>query len=285
MDCYTPNNLEELYSALKNMTNKSKIIGGGTDLGISLNKKRIEPDALLYIGNVKESKNISLKTNFLEIGASLTHTEIKNNEIIKKNFICIVDACEDIGSLQIRNSGTIGGNIGNASPAGDLIPVLYMLDALISVVSSKKILVDIPIKNFIIGPGKIKLNNDEVILKIKIPLKKNYITSFIKLGSRKKLTISRIGLCIGLNIQNEIVKKADVVVGAISLKPVILKSVEEYLINKNINRDLEEIKEKVSEMISQTIMEVTPEKYDRDYKVWASKGIVYDSLEQIKGRI
>lgn len=285
MDCYTPNNLEELYSALKNMTNKSKIIGGGTDLGISLNKKRIEPDALLYIGNVKESKNISLKTNFLEIGASLTHTEIKNNEIIKKNFICIVDACEDIGSLQIRNSGTIGGNIGNASPAGDLIPVLYMLDALISVVSSKKILVDIPIKNFIIGPGKIKLNNDEVILKIKIPLKKNYITSFIKLGSRKKVTISRIGLCIGLNIQNEIVKKADVVVGAISLKPVILKSVEEYLINKNINRDLEEIKEKVSEMISQTIMEVTPEKYDRDYKVWASKGIVYDSLEQIKGRI
>ena len=279
---YTPKNLEELYNALENMTSNSKIISGGTDLGICLNKKLITPDILLYIGNIKESKDICLKDKYLEIGASATHTEIENNEVILNNFKCLTDASKDIGSLQIRNNGTIGGNIANASPAGDLIPVLYMLDALVTIATSKKELIDIPIKNFIISPGKIKLNSDEVILKFKIPLKDNYRTSFLKLGSRKKLTISRIGLCVGVALEKNIIKNCDIVVGAISLKPVVLDSVRKHLIGKNFINDFEYIEKIVFETLSKTIMEITPEKFDRDYKAWAAKGIVCDIFNQIK---
>lgn len=279
---YTPQNLEELYVALENMTPNSKIISGGTDLGICLNKKIIIPDILLYIGNIKESKEVCLNNGYLEIGASITHTEIENNKLILNNFQCLVDAAKDIGSLQIRNNGTIGGNIGNASPAGDLIPVLYMLDALVTIVTSKKKIIDIPIKDFIISPGKIRLNPDEVILKFKIPLKNNYITSFIKLGSRKKLTISRIGLCIGMTLEENIIKKCNIVVGAISLKPITLDNIQNHLLGKNLINDFEYIKEFVFESLSKTIMEVTPEKFDRDYKAWAAKGIVYDIFNQIK---
>ena len=283
---YIPNDLEELYLFLKNMTKNSKIISGGTDLGISLNKKVIIPDALLYIGNVKESKEISLNNNeYIEIGASLTHTEIQNNKIIQKYFTCIVDACKDIGSVQIRNNGTIGGNIGNASPAADLLPVLYMLNTIVTIASSKGELIDIPIKEFILGPGKIKLNSDEAILKFKIPVIYNYESIFLKLGFRQKLTISRIGLCIGFSLKNQIVEKIDIVVGAISSKPVVLEKAERYLLNKNIINDFDDIQEVVSTILSETIMTLTPENFDRDYKIWAAKGIVFDIFTQIKNRI
>ncbi|MGL5904251.1 MAG: FAD binding domain-containing protein [Cetobacterium sp.] len=278
---YTPKNLEELYSSLKNMTSKSKIIGGGTDLGICLNKKIINPDILLYIGNIKESKEINLINNFLEIGSSVTHTEIENSELILKYFKCLAEASENVGSLQIRNNGTIGGNIGNASPAGDLIPVLYMLDALVTIVTSKKEIIDISIKDFILGPGKIKLNSNEVILKFKIPLKKDYRSSFMKLGSRKKLTISRIGLSIGLVLENNIIKNGDIVVGAISLKPISLNKAFNYLIDKNLTKDLEYIKEVVFKNLSETILEITPEKFDKNYKAYATKGIVDDIFNKI----
>lgn len=279
---YTPKNLEELYSALENMTSNSKIISGGTDLGICLNKKLISPDALLYIGNIKDSKEINIINGFLEIGSSVTHTEIENNEIVLKHFKCLAEASKDVGSLQIRNNGTIGGNIGNASPAGDLIPVLHMLGALVTIVTSKKEFIDITIEDFVLGPGKIKLNSNEVILKFKIPLKNNYKTSFIKLGSRKKLTISRIGLCIGLVLENNIIKSCNIVVGAISLKPVSLNKAIDYLMDKNLIEDLEYIKNIVYKILSETIMEITPEKFDRDYKAYAAKGIVDDIFNQIK---
>lgn len=282
MNYYVPKTLDELFIVLENMTSKSKIIGGGTDLGICLNKKLIIPDALLYIGNIKESKEVCLKDEHLEIGASLTHTDIENNEIILNNFKCLADASKDVGSLQIRNNGTIGGNVVNASPAGDLIPVLYMLDTLVTIVTSTKEFVDIPIKNFIISPGKIRLNPNEVILKFKIPLKESYRTSFLKLGSRKKLTISRIGLCVGITLEENIIKNCDIVVGAISLKPVVLDNVQKYLVGKNLINDFEYIEKIVSEILSKTIMEITPEKFDRDYKVWAAKGIVCDIFDQLR---
>lgn len=282
MNYYVPKTLDELFIALENMTSDSKIISGGTDLGICLNKKLLTPDKLLYIGNIKESKEICLKGEYLEIGASLTHTEIENNEIILNNFKCLADASKDVGSLQIRNNGTIGGNIANASPAGDLIPVLYMLDTLVTIVTSKKEFIDIPIKNFIISPGKIKLNSNEAILKFKIPLKENYKTAFLKLGSRKKLTISRIGLCVGITLEENIIKNCDIIVGAISLKPVALNSVQKYLVGKNLINDFEYIEKIVSEILSKTIMEITLEKFDRDYKAWAAKGIVCDIFNQIK---
>lgn len=284
-DYYTPNNLEDLYFSLKNMTEKSKIISGGTDLGIQLNKKMVTPDILVYMGKVEESKKVVLKDNFLEIGASLTHTEIQNCEIIRKYFPCITDACKEVGSLQIRNNGTIGGNIGNASPAGDLIPVMFMLNAIVTIASHNKELIDIPIRDFILGPGKTKLNYNEAILKFKIPINIDYISSFIKLGSRQKLTISRIGISLGITVNNGLIKKADIVIGAISLKPIILKEAQDYLLNKNINDNLEVLKERTASILSKTIMEITPEKFDRDYKAWASKGIIYDSFDLIKSRM
>ena len=132
----TPDNLSELRDALKQATPKSKILAGGTDLVMAIHKYRCKPDLLIDLSGVKELKFIKLEDNHLHIGAMATFTQIKENESVRKHALCLAESAALVGSNQIRNAGTIGGNIGNASPAGDTIPALMALDARARIMNS-----------------------------------------------------------------------------------------------------------------------------------------------------
>lgn len=286
MKTYTPQNLNELVLALNEMTNKSKIVAGSTDLGIQLNKGNINPDSLLYMGYIKETKEILEKSDYIEIGAYVTHTELEHSPIVNKYCKAISDAAKDVGSLQIRNNGTIGGNIANASPAGDLLPVLFMLDAFIVLINKSGELKEVKISDFILGPGKTILLAGEAILKFKIMKTRNFVSAFVKLGSRKKLTISRIGCAIGIIKKENKIKNIKIYIGAISLKPVRLRIGESFLKDRNLDELISEnTKEKISNFMSETIFEITPEKFDRDYKMWASQAVIDDLFNLLYKRV
>lgn len=285
MKTYTPRNIEELFLCLEEMTDKSKIVAGSTDLGIHLNKGNVEPDALFYLGYIPETREIIETEDYIEIGSYVTHTELEHSEIINKEFSAISDAAKDVGSLQIRNNGTIGGNIANASPAGDLLPVLFMFDAEVIIASKNKEIKSIKISDFILGPGKTTLELGEAILKFRVARKKGRFSAFIKLGSRKKLTISRIGSSILIENEGNSIKNIAMYIGAISLKPVKFEKAEEFLKNKEIKELFsEDTKAEISKYMSELIFKITPEKFDRDYKMWASKAVVYDLLELLAKR-
>lgn len=283
---YIPKNIDELFNCLAEMTPNSKIVAGSTDLGIRLQKGGLSPDALLYMGSIKETRDIVEYDKYVEIGAYVTHTELEKSPIICKYFTAISDAAKDVGSLQIRNNGTIGGNIANASPAGDLLPVLFMLDATVVVATKNKELKDIKISEFILGPGKTVLEPGEAVVKFRINKIDDFISAFIKLGSRKKLTISRIGCTIGITFKESTIDDIKIYIGAISLTPVQLKKAEEYLKNENIMELFNiQVKKDISNFMSSLIYEITPEKFDRDYKVWASKAVVFDLFDIVQKRI
>lgn len=269
------------------MTEKSKIVAGATDLGIHLKKMTVNPDALLYLGYMKETREIIETGDFIEIGSCLTHTELEHSPIVLKYLTAISDASKDVGSLQIRNNGTIGGNIANASPAGDLLPVMFLLDAIVVIASGSGELKEIRINDFILGPGKTILQKDEAILKLKLPKVQNMYSGFLKLGSRKKLTISRIGLTSKLILEDKKIKDLSIYIGAISLKPVKLKISEEEIREMSNISDFvsEQNKDKVFKKVFDTIFEVTPEKFDRNYKMWAAKAVVYDLFDIIEKRL
>ncbi|WP_405351153.1 FAD binding domain-containing protein [Fusobacterium animalis] len=283
---YIPKNIDELFNCLAEMTPNSKIVAGSTDLGIRLQKGSLSPDALLYMGSIKETRDIVEYDKYVEIGAYVTHTELEESPIICKYFTAISDAAKDVGSLQIRNNGTIGGNIANASPAGDLLPVLFMLDTTVVVATKNKELKDIKISEFILGPGKTVLEVGEAIVKFRINKIDDFISAFIKLGSRKKLTISRIGCTIGITFKESTIDDIKIYIGAISLTPVQLKKAKEYLKNENIMELFNiQVKKDISNFMSSLIYEITPEKFDRDYKVWASKAVVFDLFDIVQKRI
>lgn len=279
MIAYTPEKLEQIPDCLKKMTNKSKIIGGGTDLIIKLQNTSIEnkPDALCYFGRIDELRQIHESEDNIYIGAYVTMTELGESSIIKKYFTALVNAASDVGSLQIRNNATIAGNIGNASPAGDLLPVLVLYDAKIEV-TSPNFKFQISILDIIERPGKLSIKYNEVITGIVIP-KPDFKSAFVKLGFRKKVTISRIGVAIGVKMKGDYVDTAKIIIGAISVKPVRLEKAEEFLNGRTIN---EANIMKVSNFLSDLIMKITPKEFDRDYKVFASKGIIQDVFELLE---
>ena len=197
--------IEEALNYLDKFS-KVHILAGGTDLLVNLYKEspRLPDfDYLLDISSIPELKIIDLINNFIEIGPLVTHSHLINEPLIKKKFPVLVEAAYAIGSTQIRNRGTIGGNIVNASPAADLLPPLIALRAEVELASRKGKRV-LPLEEFLAGPYKTTLQANELLTKIIIPLLgDNYYTNFQKIGRRKALSIARLSLALITKIDKE----------------------------------------------------------------------------------
>lgn len=135
MKSYAPKTMAELPASLAALTPESKIVGGGTDFVIRLHSGAVQPDALCYLGHIPELKKIEKQGDTISVGAYCTMTQMEHDPIVREYLPALMDAAADVGSLQIRNNGTIGGNLGNASPAGDLHPVMYLYDAKVEIAS------------------------------------------------------------------------------------------------------------------------------------------------------
>ena len=160
-----------------------------------------------------------------------------NSEIIKTNIAGLQYAVSTIGSVQMRNMATIGGNIANASPAGDSIPMLMVLDTKITTLFEGKIY-NYDIINFFTGPGKSQLKSKEFILKISIPITQGYTQKFYKLGQREGIAISKINLAVNYKIEDSIISDIKISLGAVAPTVVRARKTEEFLINKKISDEI-----------------------------------------------
>lgn len=169
-------------------------IHGGTDLMVRKKHDALSCSGLIDINSVAELKFVVRDGESVFIGAGSTHSELIADPIIQKEFPLLIDAVRTIGAVQMRNMGTLGGNIVNASPAGDSIPILYLLDANV-VLKSLDSERELAIQEFIYGPGKTMLQPDEILLGVKIECRKNpEYQVFYKIGPRKAQAITKVSL-------------------------------------------------------------------------------------------
>jgi len=213
MRYFRPKTVDEFF---KYQNTDCTVLAGGTDLIPRFERGKQLPSNIIDFKNIPDFIGINKVGISLEIGAATTIEDIKNNEIIKKQYTALHQSTVDFGSVQIRNRATIGGNICNASPAGDTLPSLYTLDAkLLLRNNSGNRLVNI--EDFILGPGKTDLQNCEILEKVLIP--ESYSNSiFYKLGLREAMAISVINFAI-VHEDN----KLTIAVGAVA--PTIIKFV------------------------------------------------------------
>lgn len=269
-----PKTVEELRRDLMLMTPHSKIVGGGTDLAIELSAGRISPDALLYLGDIEKLHTISCEPGCVRIGACATFHEIVTAGVLGREFGAVLDAAACIGSRQVRNRATIGGNIAGASPGADMLPVTFLHKAEIEIAAPSGISRK-PVAEVVLGPGRTALQYNEAITAIFLPLPvhEKYRSIFIKLGYRQKVSIARISLAVGLAFDSSgAIAFAEVVAGAISDLPVHVVKAENLLHGAAITQ---EIKRKAGEALAELIREITPGK---DYKVSAAIGVAEDAL-------
>lgn len=225
-----------LYELLPEIDNENRrIVAGCTDVMVAVKAGKLQYKPVIDINHVKEIKKIYEDDKSVYIGSNVTISEIIENSIINRNFKILIDAIKTIGSPQIRNRATLGGNIGNASPSGDSILALNVLDASLILKSSQGERT-VPIKDFITGVGKKDLKNNEFIEYIVIDKKyDNYKSYFEKVGLRNAMVISVASLAVLYKTENNLVKDIKIAYGAVAPKVIRIKEAEEYLLNKEMN--------------------------------------------------
>lgn len=165
-------------------------LAGATDLYVALNFGTLESRQFLDLGRLDELRTIEQHGDQLVIGALTTYSQIIRSPLVNRLVPMLVSASRQIGGVQIQNRGTLGGNIANASPAGDSLPVLFAVDAII-VVQSRQAKRRVPITRFYTGYRKTVLKPDELIVAIEIPAIAGR-QHFRKVGTRAAQAISKV---------------------------------------------------------------------------------------------
>jgi xanthine dehydrogenase small subunit len=190
----SPETLPDAYRLLAEAPHRP--ISGGTDMLVALNGQLgTPPERLLDLWRLDELRGIALDGDALTFGALTTYTEIRRSAICRDLLPALLDAAATIGAVQIQNRGTLGGNIANASPAGDMLPVLLATDATI-ITGSVRGERSIPAASFWTGYRQTALKSDEIVVRIRIPLIADRQVRFRKIGTRRAQAISKVVLAL-----------------------------------------------------------------------------------------
>ena len=256
----------------------AKILAGGTDLLVRLKDEINQPD-IIDISHIKELKGINDLDGKIKIGALTTFSEIIESKIVAENADVLVRAVEMIGSPQIKNRGTIGGNIANASPAGDSIPPLFVLEAEIEIAGMNYSRI-VPIKDFFKGPGKSVLNNNEIISAVLIPKNKEWHSAFVRLGQREALAISKVSLALLIKIKDDKIEEARISLGAVA-PTVIRATATEHALS---NRKLDEISD-VTEIIREEVSPISDIRSIAEYRKEMCRELLEQAIRIINNNI
>ena len=230
---FSPKTVKELKKIIKKNPN-ADFLSGGTDLSLKVTKERKDIENIINLADINELNFIKRKRNFIEVG-SVTPL-IRFEKFIKKYYPDFNLVLKRYGSVQIRNVGTIGGNIATASPIGDTLPILLSLNAELIIGTIKKNK-KISINEFFISYRKTKLKKGEFIHSIKIPLYKNNIFKAYKISKRFDDDISSLCASFNLEVYKNKIKNVFIAFGGMAEIPKRAKNCEKILKNKDLSID------------------------------------------------
>jgi len=204
-------------------------IAGGTDLMVQITGELAPPPArILNLWQLDELRGIKLDNGWLVLGALTTYTGIRGSELCDQHLPALVDAAATIGAAQIQNRGTLGGNIANASPAGDTLPVLLATDAQI-VLGSAAGERAVAAASFWTGYRQTARRPDELVLRVAIPLPRGRHVRFRKVGTRRAQAISKVIICLSWREDAGVWRDVRVGLGSVAATPIRATQTERVL--------------------------------------------------------
>jgi CO/xanthine dehydrogenase FAD-binding subunit len=242
-DYWAAPSLEEALIELDLCRADAKVIAGGTDLVLNMKKKNIQPRRVISLHNLDELDFVKPDDSGVRIGALTKHADLAADPFLKQHLPILCQAVGLIGSWQIRNVGTIGGNICNASPAADSAPPLLVLDAqliLASKTAEKKISLD----SFFTGPGATTLESDQILKEIVIELPKQPAAGcYLKLRRRKAVDVSLVGVAFQAETGSDgkTLAKVGIALGGVAPIPVRAPEAEAILVGLTLDEAVTKI--------------------------------------------
>jgi len=273
----TVQTLEEAVSLISEKP-AGKIIAGGTDLIVQMRDLCAEPPLLIDIAGIKELKRIEKNGGLLFIGACTPIADIADSKILPR---ALVLGARSIGSPQIRNLGTIGGNICNASPCGDTLPGLLTLSAEFHIASSRGTR-KVSAEDFFTGPKKTVMEKDEILTIIEIPEKyTSGASAFGMIGKRNGQVISQVNSAAWADTgegKGGLIREIRIAFGSVAPVPVRTKKIENFITGKKLTP---EIIEKGMKLMHEEILPITDVRSSEEYRFSVAEGLLLDILTEI----
>jgi len=230
-----PNSLGDALEMLRKKDGGIKIMAGGTDLILQIKRREITPTAVLDIKNIPELNRLEWdKHSGLHIGAAVPLNQLLGYPPLREKFSLIAQACSVIGSMQIKNRGTVGGNICNAAPSADSAPALLCMNAKILLSSSDETR-NVDLQDFFTGPGKTSIRSGELVVGIEVPNQPDdSVGSYMRHTLREEMDIATAGVAVMLVFSPEKteIKEARIALGAVAPTPIRARGAESVLAGK-----------------------------------------------------
>ena len=272
---FSPKTIRELKKIIKKYPN-SIFLSGGTDLSLNVTKERKDINNIISLNSIKELKFIKERNGNIEVGASISLKEFEL--FIKKYYPDFNSILKRYGSVQIRNVGTIAGNIATASPIGDTLPLLLSLDAkvILQKISNKTVL---PLKKFFVSYRKTKLKKGQFIHSIIIPIFKKNIFKAYKISKRVDDDISSVCASFNLEIINKKIKNVKIAYGGMAPIPKRAINCEKTLINSSLSK---KSFNKAKKKLEKDFAPIDDMRASKDYRMEIAKNLLMKCFLEIK---
>jgi carbon-monoxide dehydrogenase medium subunit len=231
---YEPTSIQEAIELKKKYREKAKLMAGGTDLLVHLKKKLVTADHIISLAKIDALRQIKEEGSAIKIGACVTMSTLSKSTVIQERFSAIKAAGDNLGTHLIRNRATIGGNVCNASPAGEALPslIVYQAQVLLQGPEGKR---EVAIELFFKGPGKTDIQEGEILVGFQLPLpEKNSGAHYLQLGKRKSSEINVVNVAsfVEINPADQTIKNARIALGSVAATPIRSFHAEDALKDK-----------------------------------------------------
>lgn len=240
---YHPTSVQEASRLLRQNGPGGRFLAGGTDLVIAMKEKGLVPK---YIVDLKKVTGLAgIRENgdgTISIGALTTMRDVEVSPLIKQKFPFLAQSAAEVGSIQIRNRATVGGNMANATPSADVAPALVALNATAKIAgeTSERAL---PLEEFFRGPGQTVLASDEILTEVTIPkTSARLVGEYIKFSPREMMDLAYVGIAVVYNLEekNKKCTAVRIVLGAVAPTPIRAKKAEAILEGQTLSETVAE---------------------------------------------
>ena len=237
-DYFAPQSLGDATALLHRYGTKAKLLAGGTDLFIRLERRAVEPGVVVDLKKIRALQGIKASAKGLTIRAVTLMDEIVSSRLVQRRYGIIAEAAVAVGSIQTRNRATLGGNLCNASPAADTAPALIALGARARIAGSRRDR-EVSLEEFFLAPGKTCLQSNELLKEIFIPSPAGKFGASFQRCTRTAMDIALVNCAVFLSLapKGGVIGEIRIALGAVAPTPVRARTAEDLLRGKTPDKD------------------------------------------------
>ncbi|HME96000.1 MAG TPA: xanthine dehydrogenase family protein subunit M [Methylomirabilota bacterium] len=232
-----PESLEGAVALLAGAKGEARVLAGGTDLLVQMRADVVDPDLIVDIKRIPETRAVTEEKGGWRIGAAVTGAELKEHPRLKKVWPGVIEAANLIGSTQVQGRATLGGNLCNGSPAADSVPALIAAGAVASLVGpgGRR---DLPVEDVMLGPRKLALQKGEIVASFLLPPRPPRSSdAYLRFIPRTEMDIAVVGAGVSLSLDaNSVISAARVSLGAVAARVLLVPEAAQAIIGSRLDK-------------------------------------------------